>query len=324
MVTIRDVAKKAGVSTTTVSRYLNKTGYVGQTSRENIEKAIKELDYIPNEAARVLNMKTSKIIGLIVPDISNPYFSVLAKGVEEYCSQQGYIMILGNSDGNVKRTNMYLRYFKQQNVSGVLIVNDGVVKMPKGIPYISIDRRQDNDKYSVITNHFLGGQIAAREVLKTKPNNVLIMKGPLKIDNAVKRYRGMRDVFDQNPSVNVTDFIVDSYQSEKAASTARKIGEQLKNFDTVMASNDVFAFEIMKEARRLGLIIPTDLQIIGYDGIDFVEYSSPRLSSIKQPAYEIGYQATDTVIQLIEKKETEEIINIQLDPVFLDNDTLRK
>src|SRR5699024_57196 len=107
----KEVAKHAGVSVATVSRALNKSGYVGEESKRKVEKAIKELNYVPNEVARSLFQKTSKMIGLLLPDISNPYFPLVAKGVEDCALEKGYIVILGNVEDNPEKEDNYVKFF---------------------------------------------------------------------------------------------------------------------------------------------------------------------------------------------------------------------
>lgn len=323
MVTIRDVASKAGVSVATVSRLLNDSGYVGKKTKEKIEQVINDLNYVPNEAARILNTKSSKVIGLVTPDISNPYFSLIAKGAEEFCQKQGYMILLGNSDGDLNRSNSYLNHFIQHNVSGLLLVNDGLIEIPDSLPYVAIDRSQEDDKYSVITNHFLGGQLAAEEVVKTNPKNVLVMRGPQNVSNARNRYLGSMTIFEQYPNINVEYYDTETYQTFQASKVAKQIVDNINNIDTILATNDVYAFEIMHEAKKVGLNIPKDIQIIGYDGVDFTRYTSPRLTSIQQPANEIGSKASEMIISIIEGRQKEKEFKIKLDPNVLENESLR-
>lgn len=319
MATIKDVAKKSGVSVASVSRYINKKGYVGKETALLIQAAIDELHYRPNEVARSLYQKKSKLIGLLVPDISNPFFPLLAKGVEDEVRRAGYTLILGNVGESAEVADDYLQTFVGNNVSGVIstisIDND------YSLPHILLDREWEDKKNTVVADHYQGGVITANEILKTSFKKIVIMVGPLEVKNTAFRLQGMRDVFDKE-QVSYELMYTETFDSGSLNETTAAFFEEFGDADTVTASNDIYALALMKGCRQLGKKVPQDLQIIGYDGISFVTMSHPQLTTINQPAYEMGQLAAAKLLKKIHG-EGEVFDNILLPVELIKGETLR-
>ncbi|GEK90441.1 LacI family DNA-binding transcriptional regulator [Alkalibacterium kapii] len=322
MATIKEVAKYAGVSVATVSRALNKNGYVSEAAQKKVEEAIKALDYFPNEVARSLYQKRSKMIGLLLPDISNPYFPLLMKGIEENARENGYSVILGNVEEGSKLKQDYMTLFGQQNVAGVLSAVEGTVSQNHSMPIVMLDRVLEEDDYAVYTNDVKGGILAAQAIMDRKPGNVLIIAGPKSVPGSIDRLIGILSVL--NPTdVNYEIHQTRSFTIEEAKETAEVIFRKYKKIDSVLASNDLFALAVMKEAQTRGLHIPNDIQVIGYDDIPFSQLVYPGLTTISQPAFKLGYQASDLLIRLINKNKISKK-RIKLDPKLMIRDSLRK
>lgn len=323
MVTIKEVAKRAGVSVATVSRTINNSGYVGEKTRKKVEQAISELGYYPNEVARSLYQKKSKIIGLLLPDIANPYFPLLTKGVEDSAQMNGYMVLLGNVEDDQDKEDNYIQFLTQHNVSGILSSLDGLrnEKVPKSVPYILLDRADEQEEYTIATNDLLGGQLSAQAVIKGKPKNTIVMIGPEHLPGPKRRLEGIKKIFEQEKRAYEV-FETHTFQVEEAEAIATQLFERYESFDSVIAQNDVFALAIMKEALKRGIRIPEDLQIIGYDNIPYSKFMYPGLSTIEQPAYHIGYQGAQMLFDLIEGKEIKEK-KIELDPYFINRESLR-
>ncbi len=322
MTTIKDVAKEAKVSVATVSRALNNSGYVSEKSRLRIMKAVKKLNYKPNEVARSLYQKTSKIIGLLIPDIANPFFPLIARGVEDYAMEKGYMVLLANVEGDQEKENRYIDFFAQYNISGILSVSNEVKRFDGNIPIVLLDRGGKSDYYSITVDHFKGGQMAAEKVIDHGAKNVLVMVGPRSEYVALDRSKGASSVLEKS-GVNYKLIETETFQTNAAEYTAQKIIEEISNFDTVIASNDVYALEIMKECLKQGISIPNDLQVIGYDNIPFSQYSNPALTTIEQPAYQMGYKGAQLLFDLI-KGKTDVEKNTLLVPTVIDRNTLKE
>lgn len=307
MVTIKDVAKKAGVSVASVSRYINKNGYVRAETGVIIAEAIQELNYVPNEVARSLFQKKSKIIGVLLPDIANPYFPLLAKGIEETLNKSGYMMLLANTSDSEDQLKQYITTFIQNNVNGIITALP--IEPLENISVVGVDRVYEGSFDKVLPDDYLGGKLIGEEILKTAFKQILIITGNLSSSGAKKRLKGLTDVL-ENQTENYEIFETSSYNVSELDKISDSFFEKYSYVDTVIASNDYLALKIMQKAQQNGLSIPEDLQIMGYDGIPFSEMVHPKLTTIKQPVYEIGMTAATLMLKLLtdEKMEKEERI----------------
>ncbi len=322
MTTIKDVAKLAGVSVATVSRAINQSGYVGVDSAKKIEKAIKQLDFHPSEVARSLYQKKSKLVGLLLPDISNPFFPLLAKGVEDKMNEAGYHLILGNVQEDMAKEQDYLKAFMQNNVAGILSAVDGGASNLKEIPFVLLDRVATKKEYVVHGNDFEGGILSAKAIAEGNPKEIVLLVGPKSIKGSLERLRGSVSILNEK---NLTYHLLqtDSFQFDSAKKASLELFEQFPAVDSVIASNDVHGLAILKEALRRGIRVPEELQIIGYDDIPFSQMVYPSLATIAQPAYEMGYQGAELLCRCMENQPIDKKI-IQLPVLLKERETLRK
>ena len=322
MTTIREVAKLAGVSVATVSRTLNNSGYVSESTRKKVEKAVKELNFYPNEVARSLFQKKSKVIGLLLPDITNPFFPAVAKGVEDGVNQRGYSLLLGNVEDDAEKESDYLKIFEQNNIAGVISAVQGNTVKLNNMPLVLLDRVNSHQEYAVHSDDYSGGKLAAQAVVERNPKKVVIMVGPKSVAGSAMRLAGSEKVL-QESLVPYEVFQTASFQLNLAEETAERFFEQHPDVDSVIASNDVYALAVMKEAIKRGMNIPEDLQIIGYDDMPFSRMMYPGLSTIAQPAYQIGYQGAELLCNILEKGYAHEN-HIQLPVTLKLRESLRK
>ncbi|MDN6195178.1 MAG: LacI family transcriptional regulator [Atopostipes suicloacalis] len=322
MATIREVAKLAGVSAATVSRVLNESGYVSESSRKKVKQAVKKLDYFPNEVARSLFQKRSNFIGLLLPDITNPFFPALAKGVEDSINNRGYSLLLGNVEDDPEKEKDYLKIFSQNNIAGVITAVQGKNQQLKKIPMVVLDRVDDEQKYSVHSDDYKGGQLAAEAMIERSPKELVVMAGPKEVSGANIRLAGNEKVLQEN-QMDYKVFQTESYRIDYAEETAQAFFKKFPKADSVIASNDVYAIALMKEAIKRDLKIPEDFQIIGYDDMPFSRMVYPGLSTIVQPAYEIGYQGAELLCDILENKKITEP-QIQLTVQTMLRESLRK
>lgn len=322
MATIKEVAKLAEVSVATVSRVINNKGYVGVDSRKKVEQAIKQLDFSPNEVARSLFQKKSKLIGLLLPDIANPFFPLLAKGAEDAVSQLGYSLILGNVQDNVKKEEEYLKIFEQNNIAGVLSAVQGSSKRTKNTPLVTLDRVESSGQYAVHTDDYQGGMMAAQAIVERNPKHVVIMVGPKEIPSSYERLAGsIRVLKEQNVPYSLLQ--TKSFRLEYTEEVTQLFFKEYGHADSVIASNDVYALALMREALKRGIDIPNELQIVGYDDMPFSSLLYPGLSTIAQPAYEIGFRGAELLCKCIEGKPVNEK-RIQLPVTLILRESLRE
>ncbi|ATH60167.1 transcriptional regulator [Staphylococcus nepalensis] len=295
--TIKEVANLAGCSVATVSRVINNNGYVKEQTKKRIECAISELNYQPNEAARTLYKRKSKMIGLLLPDISNPFFTLIARGVEDIALSQGFQVLIGNSDNNANKARDYLSTFNSYNCVGVIttaFADKQVEKLLKSqnMPCVFVDRV--NDVISgVSANHFEGGELQAQLILEGKPQNILIIHLDLKINTFKSRINGIESILKQ---YNVKYFY---YESEQLTNEQAFIS-LIKNLkiDSIICSNDILAIETMAIIQQFKFKVPEDIQIVGYDNIPFSTMTFPNISTIDQSAYVLGQKAVSKLLNL--------------------------
>jgi LacI family transcriptional regulator len=323
MMTIKDVAKIAGVSVATVSRVINESGYVNIDTRKKVEAAIKEMNYTPNEVARSLYKRKSKLIGLLLPDITNPFFPQLARGIEDRMQEHGYRIIFGNSDENEEKELDYIQTFIQNNVIGMISSTNFPEKdiySNLKIPVVFLDRTS-NDSPSVYADGRKGGRIAAQEIIARGSSKITVMQGPAHIKPAQDRFQGAIEVLDE---MGITYHVIQtsSFSHTEAEQWAVELFDKYIDTDGVIASNDIVATAVIHEAHRLGKRVPQDLQIIGFDDIPLSSLLSPSLSTIRQPAHDMGREAAGLLIKLIEQDKVEDKI-IQLPVSFVERETTR-
>ena len=249
MATMREVARSAGVSVATVSRVLNNTGYVHEDTRKRVESVIEQLEYSPNEVARSLFKKESRIIGLLLPDITNPFFPQLARGIEDEAQKQGYHLLFGNSDEKLEKELQYIQTFLQNNVVGLITVSISSGKINYddiSIPTVFLDRGSEEDFY-VYADGREGGKLAALEMIKRGSRNITVIKGPANLHSAQERFQGAIEVL-MNEQVDFQVISTDSFAFLDAREWARELFDKYPETDGVIASNDITATAVLHEA----------------------------------------------------------------------------
>ncbi|WP_110928164.1 LacI family DNA-binding transcriptional regulator [Bacillus massiliglaciei] len=323
MATIRDVAKRAGVSVATVSRALNDKGYVHDDTRKLINEAIQQLNYRPNEVARSLYNKKSRLIGLLLPDIRNPFFPELARGAEDEMQAHDYRVMIGNADEKPEKESEYIHTFEQHHVIGILSATsnqDNSFYQNLSFPVVFLDRISDQHP-SVYADGLDGGKKAVREIVRRGSKRITLLRGPMELKTAQDRFRGaMEEISSKDVEFNV---MKTSFAYEEAEESAKELFERFPDTDGVIASNDIAAAAVLREAHRIGKSIPEELQIIGYDDIPLSKWLYPPLSTIRQPAYDMGRTAAKLLIQLIHNEKVSHK-NIQLPVAFIERQTTRK
>lgn len=324
MATMKEVASLAGVSVATVSRVLNNSGYVYEDTRKRVELAIEQLDYSPNEVARSLYKKESRIIGLILPDIANPFFPQLARGIEDEAQKQGFHLLFGNSDENLDKELQYIQTFLQNNVVGLITVSISSGNMHYeniNIPAVFLGRGSEEDYY-VYADGREGGKLAALEIINRHSRNITVIKGPTELHSVQERFEGAVEALMQE-NVDFQVVTTDSFAFLDAKEWAREIFDRFPDTDGVIASNDITATAVLHEALQRGKKVPDEVQIIGYDDIPQSGLSFPALSTIRQPAYEMGREAAALLISII-KKEKVERKHIKLPVTYINRETTRR
>lgn len=305
--TIRDVAKLAGISVSTVSRYLNKSGYVNTETEQSIKAAIEKLNYAPNQVARGLAGKKTNTIALILPDISNLFFSDLARAVEDVASTYGYTVIFGNSDDKGVKEKRYIETLKQKYIDGIIFASntfghDTAEMLTRlGIPFVCLDRGPAEHISSVVRSKNKEGAIMAiQHLLDVGCHKIAHIYGPQHLITAKERLIG----FEQ--SVRMFDWYTPTllepgdFRIAGGIKATERLVERHPDIDGIFAGNDLMAVGALKALRKMGILVGDQVAVCGFDGIQTTEITSPELTTIAQPIYEMGALISRLLIKKIE------------------------
>ncbi len=312
LATIKEVAKLAGVSVATVSRVLNNQGYVHLDTREKVEKAIKQLNYTPNAVARSLFKKASNTIALIIPDIANPYFPQLVKWIEKELTEAGYDLLLFNSNNDVDKELRLIYLLEAKYIDGLLLVSNHLTKedvKKVTLPIVALDQFLDEDIPSVTVNNYQGAKEAVQHLIDSGCQSIGHIVGPHDSYTSKHRLRGYLDVMKEQ---NKTPRIVEGeYDLTTAMEQTALLLEKYPDIDGIFAGNDVMGIGAIKVIQSLGLSVPDDIAVIGFDGIDWGTVITPELSTMAQPIQSLAQAATQLVLDLIQKKEQQKHYQFQ-------------
>ncbi|MBL6537657.1 LacI family DNA-binding transcriptional regulator [Streptococcus suis] len=299
---LTDVAQLAGVSPTTVSRVINKKGYLSEKTVKKVQEAMKELGYKPNNLARSLQGKSAKLVGLIFPNISNVFYAELISHLESELFNRGYKTIICNSQHESEKEREYLEMLAANQVDGIISGshNLGIKDYDRvSAPIISFDRNLSPSIPVVSSDNRGGGVLAAQMLQKAGCNRPIMITGNDDSNSPTGlRQVGFSSVF---PSATVHHISSDFSPIRKEMEIKSIL--QSDRPDGVFVSGDLTAMLVWNIAQQLGLSIPQDLKLIGYDGTFFVETHYPQLTTIRQPLKEIAGLLVDLLIQKIDGKE---------------------
>lgn len=302
---IKDVAKRAGVSVGTVSNVLNRPDSVSDATLRKVQRAIVELGFIRNEAGRHLRAGRSRTIAYLVLDASNPFFTDVAKGVEDVARENGVAVFLCNSDSDASREADYLGLLAEQRVRGILVtpVDDDMSQLElfrRGIPIVLVDRAAGDDWCSVGVDDVDGGMLAVTHLLEQGHRRIAFIGGPLTTVQVADRLRGARSALEA-AGRSPDDLAVLPTDTLKFAEGLRA-GERLLGLPkarrptAAFCANDLVALGLLQQMTRTGLDVPGDLAIVGYDDIAFAGAAAVPLSSVRQPRELLGRTAAELLL----------------------------
>lgn len=324
-VTIKDIAKLAGVSTATVSMIVNnKDERISAQTRESVLSIIKKYNYVPNRVASSMVTKTTKTLGLIIPDITNPFFPDIARGVEDKANAEGYTVIFCNSDNTLSKEDAYIDMLQEKMVDGIIFtassrrtsVSQALEKV--SVPVITVDRDIPNlSKQGKITvNNENGAYEAVSYMLSKGYKEIYHITGPLTSKTATDRYNGFCSALKDGQMPILPQQLYEGYFTSKWGEDAI---EQLINdgheFDSIFCGNDMIATGVLKGLQSHGLNVPGDIGVVGFDDIDIARLVTPELTTVRQPKYEMGLKAAEMLIHMINNDhidQSEFVFNAEL------------
>lgn len=300
MTTLKDIAKECGLSVTTVSRVLNKRGYISEETHKKVHDAMQKLNYQPNELARSLSKQSTNTIGVIVPHLDHSYFSKVISHIEKVAYKQGYKILLFNSMGKDDREDEYLDTCRSNRVAGIILCS-GTVSTKNlskiNVPIITMERYLENGTASVECDNYQGGKIAATHLYECGCKNVVFLAG-LKSQSmpadqrgegfaSVCQEKGMKNIVIQNdPKL---------YETLEYHDYIAQIIKKYPETDGIFASSDVIAAQVIQVCHKMGIKIPEQIKLVGFDDVSIASLTTPSITTIHQPIKEMTQVAVDLI-----------------------------
>jgi LacI family transcriptional regulator len=328
---MKDIAKLAGVSTSTVSHAINKTRFVSEEIAERVNLAAKELNYTPSALARSLKMNRTRTLGMLVTTSTNPFFGEVVKGVERSCYNQNYNLILCNTEGDIDRMKASIDTLLQKRVDGLILMcstlegerieifdqypNIPIVVMDWGPIHFHSDKIQDNS--------FLGGYLAAKHLIDNGHTEIGCVTGPLQRHQAKMRFDGFKKALEESELKLIPEWIIEAdFECNGGAQAFDALQSTQSLPSAVFVCNDMMSMGFINRASEKGLAIPQDISVIGYDDIHIAKFMNPALTTIHQPKYRLGKAAVETLLAKIEKtSDTPEVV--QLEPTLVERNSVK-
>ena len=314
---IKDVAKAAEVSPTTVSRVLNNRGYISEETRNKVYQAMEQIGYYPNEIARALLNNRTYFIGLIVPSISSPFHGEIVENIEICLSKKHYKMLLCNSNNNLETEKEYINMLKRSQVDGIIVVSHNLYAEEYtglSMPVVAIDRFLGDGIKTVSSDNYQIGVLATRHLLERGCRRILCIRGDSRLKMPGNdRSRAYRDIMQENglePMVLEVPFVKTNHEKWELI---RNMLDSHSEVDGVFAGDDMLAATTLHIARKNGIAVPENLKIIGVDGAKQTRLFLPELTTIRQPIELIARQAVESLIDQIEGRPCENELNLPVE-----------
>lgn len=315
MPTLREIADRAGVSVGTVSNVINGTAAVSAERRERVLAAIQELDYQPNHVARSLKIKKTRMLGMVISDITNPFFPQLVRGAEDAALKNSYLLITFNTDDNVEREKRVLSVLRQRRVDGVLLVvapnagDDGHIRgiLDSGMPIVCLDRLPAGIEVdSVSVDNVTGARDCVRHLISMGHRRIAILTGPRAVQTAAERLQGYQEALIQaGIAVDPGLVLEGDFRSESGYRLGRALLAGSDRPTAVFVCNNMMALGLLRALAELGLNCPRDVAVASFDDFPLAEAFQPRMTAVAQPAYCIGYRGAELLIARIEGRPAE-------------------
>jgi LacI family transcriptional regulator len=308
--TIRDVAATAGVSPATVSRVLNGKQDVGADLRQRVLAVVSELGYRPNGPARSLRTRAAMVLGLVISDITNSFFTAVVRGVEDRAQQAGYSVVLANADEDLAKEASYLEIAAAEHMAGVLLSPASSrdtsidVLRERGIPAVAIDRKLNADVDSVTVNNHRAAREATEHLIGQGCHRVGFVAGPVQTTTGASRLAGYRAALraaGHEPDPGLIAYA--DFRTEGGYAATQRLLRGRRRPDGLFISNNLMTIGGLQAIAEAGLAIPDDIAVVGFDDASWATALRPPLTVVTQPTYEIGSTAADLLLRRVAGEE---------------------
>jgi LacI family transcriptional regulator len=307
---MRQIAERAQVSIGTVSHVINETATVRPQLRERVLEAIRSLGYQPSALARGLRQNRTNMLGMVIPDITNPFFPGVVRGVEDVAYKRSFRVILCNADNDPAKEASYVRELRSYRIAGLLIIPAAGADIAghlrayasASVPVVCIDRVPDGWKGdSVLVANAEGAYLATQHLIQTGHRRLAAISGPRKLTNASERLKGFTRALSEAGLQIEPEFIQEGeFDTASGYRAALRLLRMLPRPTAIFACNDLIAFGVLQAARELKLRCPEDVSIVGFDSLEFTKFTDPSLTSVYQPGYQLGATAARLLLQRVD------------------------
>lgn len=308
---MKDIAELSGVSIATVSRVINNNGRFSEETRKKVEKVIKETDYRLNYNAKSLRMNKSFSIGILVPDITNPFFGETVQKIEKILFEKGYTTIICNTAKDADKEKSYLNILESKGVDGIIVISgtekfdfDRFSVSEKSIPYVCIDREPHNlaNTIFISSDHYQGALLATEHLMETGVKHPVIATHDRKYSFVRERLSGFKKALENHniQSDQHKHFLLIDRTDSDFESKVLKFLKENPETDSIFAINDNIAMKLIATLKDNDVRVPEDIKIIGFDDTPYNQYSSPSLSSVKHNTDQISQLTVDSLLKLIQ------------------------
>lgn len=312
--TMKDVARHAGVSVSTVSYVLNDSGPVAADRRARVMDAVQVLNYTPNEAARGLKRRSAPTIGLIIPELSNPYFAMVAEGVERTASANDALVVFCAPEATGEAESFNGRLLRSQRLNGIIYLS-GATTVPRSLlsltrlgPIVLVDEQLPGfDLPAVVSDNRRGARELAQHVLALGHRRIAVIGGPPTLWTSQQRLAGYREAFaGAGMDPDAVPVLDGNYHQKSGLELARRLldVDPTHRPTALLCANDLMAIGALEYARSVGLDVPRELSVTGFDDVPFATALTPRLTTVRQPAHDMGSRAARLLFDLIAAKDT--------------------
>lgn len=311
MATIRDIAKRAGVSVATVSYVINGTKPVAPQTAARVRRVMEELDYYPNAAAQSLRTRTTHVIGAVISDITNPFFAILVRGIEDCARENGYSVLICNTSESLENERLYLELLCRRRVDGLILAptgkNDELIHrlIQRKMHIVFIDRvLPDIPAPAVLSRNEEGAYLATSHLIQYGHRRIGIVLGLSDVSTTKERYRGYLNALKDHGIPPDPSLVVRGYSRVAAAREACKTLLSRADPPTaIFATNNLMTIGAMQAIRESGLKCPQDISVVGFDDFEWAGAFDPPLTTVAQRPYEIGRQATQILLAMIKDRQ---------------------
>jgi DNA-binding LacI/PurR family transcriptional regulator len=307
-VTMRQIAERAGVSIGTVSHVINDTAPVRDKLRQRVVEAIRSLGYQPSQLARGLRRNQTSMLVMVIPDVTNPFFPAVIRGVEDVAYKSSFRLVLCNTDNDSRKEVSYLNEMRSYRPAGWLVIPsvDSVLAThfrgsASRSPVVCVDRQPEGwTEDVVLVANEAGSYSATRYLLRMGHRQLAVITGPLHLANAVERLRGFQRALGEAKVQIEPDYVQEArFDRISGYHAATRLLRMLPRPTAIFACNDLMALGVFLAARELGLHCPEDISIVGFDNLDFAEFTAPPLTTVHQPGYQLGTTAARLLLERI-------------------------